>query len=261
MNAPPPIARSINHLILVADLGHTSFDACWYLQQEVVGQRLTGRIADVLLLTEHGHVYTIGKSGDERHLIADRSDLAQAGIELVPIDRGGDITYHGPGQLVGYPILDLSVLLKDLDRYLRAIEEIVIRSLARFGVQGARISGLTGVWVGDRKICAIGIKTSRWITMHGFALNVNTDLSYFEKIIPCGISGKGVTSMEQCVGEPLLMQEVSDVVVNEFVLFFGARAERMERDSFFRHLTRPDAQPGWATGERVLTHENYEVTE
>jgi len=255
------MSGSIDHPILVAYLGHTSFDACWNLQQEIFGQRLTGRIADVLLLTEHGHVYTLGKNGDEKHLIADRSELAQAGIAVVHIDRGGDITYHGPGQIVGYPILDLSVLLKDLDRYLRAIETIVIRSLARFGVQGSRISGHTGVWVGDRKICAIGIKTSRWITMHGFALNVNTDLSYFEKIVPCGISDKGVTSIEQCVGKPLLMQDVTDVVVDEFVLFFGARAERVERDSFFRHRTRTDIQPEWTTGERRQTHENYEVTE
>jgi lipoate-protein ligase B len=115
------MSGSVDHPILVANLGHTSFDACWNLQQEIFGQRLTGRIADVLLLTEHGHVYTLGKNGDEKHLIADRSELAQAGIAVVHIDRGGDITYHGPGQIVGYPILDLSVLLKDLDRYLRAI--------------------------------------------------------------------------------------------------------------------------------------------
>jgi lipoate-protein ligase B len=179
------------------------------------------KIPDSLLLTEHAHVYTIGKSGGDHHLLAGVEELQQRGAEVFHIDRGGDITYHGPGQLVGYPILDLNNYYLDLHRYLRDIEEVVIRSLSRFGVEATRDRRYTGVWVGNEKICAIGVKTSRWVTMHGFALNVSTDLSCFGRIVPCGIVGRGVTSMHRVLGRSIPLGEVEVVVMKEFGLVFG----------------------------------------
>jgi lipoate-protein ligase B len=220
--------------ILVVDAGRTSYEGCWQLQRRLVELRAAGRVKDLLLLTEHRDVYTIGKSGDETHLRADRSELGD--VPVIHNDRGGDITYHGPGQLVGYPILDLAVLRADLAWYLRGLEEVVIRALGRFGLRGSRIDGYTGVWVGDEKVCAIGIKTTRWITMHGFALNVNTDLSHFSKIVPCGISDKGVTSMEACLGRSVQMADVASVVVSEFVSYFGFQSEEATMSALLQLL-------------------------
>lgn len=194
---------------------------CWELQQRLHAQRLAGEENDILLLTEHNHVYTIGKSGDANHLLAGDAELQAKGVSVYHNDRGGDITYHGPGQLVGYPILDLNNHYLDLHRYLRDLEEVIVRTLTVFGIAAQRDPEYTGVWVGNEKICAIGVKTCRWVTMHGFALNVTTDLSFFTRIIPCGIFEKGVTSMSQLLGRAVLIDEVSRVVVREFGNVFG----------------------------------------
>lgn len=220
--------------ILTVELGHTSYGECWELQRRTFALRAAGRISDLLLLTEHDHVYTIGKSGNENHLLAREEELRARGITVWFNDRGGDITYHGPGQLVGYPILDLGGYYRDLHRYLRDLEEVVIRSLAHFGITAGRMEGYTGVWVGQEKICAIGVKSSRWITMHGFALNVATDLSFFDRIIPCGIFEKGVTSMEAVLGRSVRVSDVAKAVREQFGGVFGAVMEGMERRELIR---------------------------
>jgi lipoate-protein ligase B len=211
-----------SHSVHVVSLGRTEYRSCWILQQRLFGLRSEGRISDTLLLTEHDHVYTIGRNGDDSHLLADTSELTSRGVEVVHTDRGGDITYHGPGQLVGYPILDLKNYYCDLHRYLRDLEEVVVRTLATYGVRGRRLDKYTGVWVGNEKICAIGVKSSRWVTMHGFALNVTTDLSFFERIIPCGIFEHGVTSMENVLGHEPSGEEVASRLVEDFGEVFGA---------------------------------------
>jgi lipoate-protein ligase B len=211
-------ARPTIHAI---HLGRTDYKWCWDLQQKLLDLRAANSISDVLLLTEHEPVYTIGRGGDANHLLANDSELQARGVEVYSIDRGGDVTWHGPGQLVGYPILDLHHHYLDLHRYLRDIEEVIIRTLERFGVEGKRIPEYTGVWVDNDKICAIGIKSSRWITMHGFALNVAPDLSFFDRIIPCGIFEKGVTSISAVLGVPVDMEEVMRVLLHEFGTVFG----------------------------------------
>jgi len=179
------------------------------------------------IFTSHPHVYTLGKSGKEEHLLLPVQMLAQKGVEFVHTDRGGDITYHGPGQIVGYPIIDLDNFGIDIIRYIRMLEETVIRVLAHYGIQGERSEGETGVWLDAgtpqaRKICAIGVRTSRWVTMHGFALNVNTSLEYFDYIVPCGIRNKGVTSMERELGKKVDPEEVKNLILTEFANVFGA---------------------------------------
>ena len=180
------------------------------MQAELVEQRRAGIIPDQLLLLEHPHVITLGGSSDAGHVLADEATRRRLSIQLANTGRGGDVTYHGPGQLIGYPILDLKPDRRDAHRYLRDLEEILIRALRAFGIEGRREEGLTGVWVGERKIAAVGVRiSSRWITSHGFALNVATDLSYFDTIIPCGLHDREVTSISDCLGRPV---EVSDVV-------------------------------------------------
>jgi lipoyl(octanoyl) transferase len=201
--------------------GRTPYEACWALQRSLAARRASGEIPDTLVLTEHDHVYTLGSGSDDNHLLAGAEELRQRGIAVVWNDRGGDVTYHGPGQLVGYPIIDLRGHYLDLHRYLRDLEEVIILALVFFGLKGERVSGYTGVWVGGEKICAIGIKSSRWITMHGFALNVNTDLSFFDRIIPCGIFEKGVTSMAALLGRELPMPDVEKAVIGAFSSVFG----------------------------------------
>lgn len=208
----------------IITLGRTEYGACWALQKRLLEQRLAGEIGDVLLLTEHDHVYTIGKGGTDLHLLAQQEELAAKGIRVYHSDRGGDITYHGPGQLVGYPILDLNNYYLDLHRYLRDLEEVVLRTLAEYGVTGRRDPDYTGVWVGNDKICAIGVRTNRWITMHGFAFNVSTDLSHFSRIIPCGIFEKGITSLQSILGYAPDSAEVAARVVDQFARVFQVSA-------------------------------------
>lgn len=197
----------------VVRLGRTDYRACWALQRRLQERRTEGGIGDTLLLTEHEPVITLGTTANRAHLLAPRETLSQAGIDVVDVDRGGDVTFHGPGQIVGYLILDLQQHTPDLHVYLRQIEELIIGTLCLYDVDASRMPGYTGVWVGDRKICAIGVNVRRWVTMHGFALNVNTDLSSFRHIIPCGISGYGVTSLAELRGGPVALHEVEDNLV------------------------------------------------
>ena len=186
-------------------------------------QRLTD---NYLLFCEHPHVYTLGKSGNEENLLIKKEELPAIGATYFHINRGGDITYHGPGQLVGYPILDLENFFTDIHQYMRLLEEAVIQTLAEFAITAGRIKGLTGVWLdiddakSARKICAMGVKTSRWVTLHGFALNVNTDLSYFDKMIPCGIQDKSVTSMQKELRRAVDMTEVKNVMKEKLAELF-----------------------------------------
>jgi lipoyl(octanoyl) transferase len=225
----------------VVNLGRSEYKSCWDLQQRIFERRSADLVSDTLVLTEHDHVYTIGRTGKSDHLLAGEQELRQKGIALYCNDRGGDITYHGPGQLVGYPILDLRKYYLDLHRYLRDIEEVIIRTLATFAVKGNRIAGHTGVWVGQEKICAIGIKTSRWITMHGFALNVNTDMSFFERIIPCGIFEKGVTSLQELSGATVDLQEIALRIGREFGTVFGKKIRNIPAEEFLVSLMQVQA--------------------
>lgn len=179
-----------------------------------------------LLFCEHPHVYTLGKSGDEKNLLIKKEDLHTIEATYYPINRGGDITYHGPGQIVVYPILDLENFFTDIHRYMRLLEESVIQTLAEFGLEAGRIAGLTGVWLAAdnqtqaRKICALGVKTSRWVTLHGLAFNVNVNLNYFANIIPCGIADKAVTSMEKELGKAQDFELVKSVLKNKLATLF-----------------------------------------
>lgn len=182
------------------ELGLTDYKEVWDFQKEILDFKRNNQFPDVILTTEHNHVYTLGKAGDRDHLLLDEALMHEKNISYYEIDRGGDLTYHGPGQLVCYPILDLHNYYLDMHRYLRDLEEAVILTLKEYGIDSGRDEEFTGVWVGNKKICAIGIKVSRWITMHGLAFNVNSDLEYFDNIIPCGIFHKGVTNMKQILG-------------------------------------------------------------
>jgi lipoyl(octanoyl) transferase len=221
--------RNILIPLLVSDIGRTQYKDAWKLQQELWTLRHAGAIQDILLLTEHENVYTLGKSTDDNHLLASEEELKISGTNVFHIDRGGDITYHGPGQIVGYPILDLNNYFLDIHRYLRALEEVIIRALSTFGIIGERENHLTGVWVNGEKIAAIGVKVSRWVTMHGFALNVNTDLSKFDRIIPCGIFHKGVTSMQRVLGQEISIESVQMAIVKSFVNVFGCEHRWIEK--------------------------------
>jgi len=218
------------------DLGLIEYSKCLSYQEKLFSKVLTTKSSNrkkntniatenYLLFCEHPHVYTIGKSGNKNNLLVSKQFLKNSGCDFYQINRGGDITYHGPGQIVGYPILDLNNFFTDIHKYLRLIEEAVIITLKEYGVNAERSKGETGVWldVGSknaRKICALGVKTSRWVTMHGFAFNVNTDLSYFSKIIPCGISGKHVTSLEKELGKKQSLDDVKrSLKKNLFYLF------------------------------------------
>ena len=218
------------NLVSISNMGRTRYADAWRFQQQVWELRCAQTIGDVLLFTEHEHVYTIGKGGDTDHLLASGNELKEGGVDFFQIDRGGDVTYHGPGQVVGYPIIDLKNYVPDLHKYLRNLEEVIIRALKRFGIDGTREEGFTGVWVKGDKIAAIGVKVSRWVTMHGFALNVNTDLSKFDRIIPCGIFHKGVTSMQLLLGRTLSLEDVQAELTGAFGTVFDCET-RMVKSS------------------------------
>jgi lipoyl(octanoyl) transferase len=219
-------------------LGSSDYKEIWDLQKQLFEMRFENKIPDILLLNEHNHVYTFGKSGNGNHLLASEEELRTTGAEVLYIDRGGDITYHGPGQIVGYPILDLNNYYLDTHKYLRDIEEVLILTLKDFQIQGARSEGMTGVWVGNNKIAAIGVKISRWITMHGFAFNVNTDLSYFDRIIPCGIFHKGVTSLQQVLGRSVDIAEVNESIISNFEKVFNVESTIFEKNVFFQYIKK-----------------------
>jgi lipoyl(octanoyl) transferase len=191
------------------------------MQERAVERLRSGEDSEQLLLLEHPHVFTLGRGADSRNILADPKQLESHSIEVHETGRGGDVTYHGPGQLVGYPIINLKPDRCDVHRYVRDIEEALIRTIADFGIMGTRIAGLTGVWIGDEKIAAIGVRIARWITSHGFALNVNTDLDYFRMIVPCGITDKGVTSISRLLGQTVDIQEVAQAVTRHFGEVFG----------------------------------------
>lgn len=192
------------------------------LQRSLVEDRRAGRVGDLLLFVEHPHVLTLGVRGDggRSHILATAAALASRGVEAHETGRGGDITYHGPGQIVGYPIIDLKPDRCDVHRYVRDLEEVLIRTAAEYGIDAGRVEGLTGVWVGREKLGAIGVRIARWVTSHGFALNVSTDLDYFTLIVPCGIADRGVTSLERLLGRSVERPEVEECLARHFRAIF-----------------------------------------
>jgi lipoyl(octanoyl) transferase len=217
--------------ILFEDIGASSYKEVWDYQEKLLHENVEHKrngehTTNYLLFTEHAPVYTLGKNGNTMHVLVSEQQRKQKGIEYFHINRGGDITFHGPGQLVGYPIFDLDQFKTDLGWYLRSLEEVIILTMAEYGLQGDRSKGETGVWIEssikgrERKICAMGIRCSRWITMHGFAFNVNTDLSYFNYIVPCGIANKKVTSLEKELGHSVPMNEVKEKIKKNFERVF-----------------------------------------
>lgn len=235
-----------NKSVVFQDLGLTEYQKAWDYQEklfkEIIAIKLTNRdlpeperlpTPNYLLFCQHPHVYTLGKSGKEEHLLLDDDGLKSKEATFYKINRGGDITYHGPGQLVGYPIFDLDNFFTDIHQYLRLLEEAIIKTLEEYGIKSGRIEGLTGVWLdhvekqNPRKICAIGVKTSRWVTMHGFALNVNAHLDYFNNIVPCGITDKAVTSLHMELGKQMDMDEVSERVRNHLARVFTFQYESL----------------------------------
>lgn len=229
-----------NKKVKYIDLGLIDYQKAWNYQEElfaeIVKQKISNRELDeplattnYLLSCQHPHVYTLGKSGKQEHLLLSDAELNDNNASFYKINRGGDITYHGPGQCVIYPLLDLDNFFTDIHKYMRFLEEGVIATLDDFGIKAGRIEGLTGVWINDgnpRKICAMGVKSSRWITMHGLALNVNTDLGYFEHIIPCGIPDKAVTSMQQELGKELNMEIVTSNLISHLEKLFEMDLEK-----------------------------------
>ena len=229
---PRALGSMKNKNVKVADWGLLSYEEAWQRQEDYFSQIIARKrenrklqypfpTDNHLFFVTHPPVFTIGKSGKIEHLLLNENELAAKGISFNKTNRGGDITFHGPGQIVGYPLLDLYNIFKDIHRYLRSLEEVIIKTLSDFGIDGARSDGETGVWLDlntpfARKICAMGVRASRWVTMHGFAFNVNTDLSYFDYIVPCGIKGKGVTSLAYELKEQMNEQEVKDKLLKHF---------------------------------------------
>ena len=211
----------INKKLIYCDLGTIDYKKAWDLQKTIFEYRNQQKIDDVFLLLEHPHTYTLGKTADVKNLVGNKEYLDKNKISVYEIDRGGDITYHGPGQIVGYPIIDLKNWEKDTHKYLRAIEEIIIRTCADYNLAVTRIPKYTGVWIEDRKLAAIGIKVTQWITMHGFAFNINTDLSLFDGIIPCGITNKEVTSLKKELNREIEIQEVKSKLLRNAVEVFN----------------------------------------
>jgi len=211
----------LNKKLIYCDLGTIDYKEAWDLQKTIFELRNQQKIDDVFLLLEHPHTYTLGKTADDKNLVGNREYLNKNKISVYKIDRGGDITYHGPGQIVGYPIIDLNNWGKDTHKYLRALEEIIIRTCAEYNLAVSRIPKYTGVWIEDRKIAAIGIKVTQWITMHGFAFNINTDLSLFDGIIPCGIINKEVTSLKKELKREINIQQVKSKLLNNVVEVFN----------------------------------------
>jgi len=249
--------------LLVVDLGTVEYAAAWELQRRVAAARKAGAISDVLLLCEHPHVITLGRSGKISNLRVPGEMLRRMGVSFFETNRGGDITYHGPGQLVGYPILNLGEIRRDIAWYVRSLEEAMIRATAEFGIASKRVSGRTGVWVDvvdgiasseakeikeveelkdEEKLAAIGVHLSRWVTSHGFAYNVSTDLRYFDLIVPCGIAGKRATSLEKLLSRHVEIMEVAPRVAAQLAEIFGLAPRARGREELDSMLTAPEAQ-------------------
>jgi lipoyl(octanoyl) transferase len=245
----------------IVDVGLIAYAEAWELQKRLVTARKNGAIGDVLLLCEHPHVITLGRNGKREHLLASEQVLRQKGVEFHSSDRGGDITYHGPGQLVGYPILNLAAIRKDVVWYVRMLEEVMIRATAEFGITAERVAGKTGIWVRgtasdsnasantEEKLGAIGVHISRWVTSHGFAYNVSTDLRYFDLIVPCGITGRKATSLEKILERAVTLKQAVQPVVRNFCEVFGLEMRETSRDDL---LARLQAQE--LSSEAVLAH-------
>ena len=210
----------------VEQFGVTGYGTGLALQRERISQRKAGTIPDTLILLEHSHVYTLGRNARRENVLVSEQFLRSRGAEVFETDRGGDVTYHGPGQLVGYPILDLAQHRRDIAWFMRSLEEVFIRVAADYGFEAGRVAGATGVWVGDEKLVAMGVHISRWVTSHGFAFNVNTDLRYFDWIVPCGLRNKGVTSIERLSGRPADMNVARERVIDHFGSVFGLEIEQ-----------------------------------
>jgi lipoyl(octanoyl) transferase len=226
------ISTKLKTLELI-DAGITDYHKAWEFQKKIFNQVVNDRSENYLILTEHNPVITIGKTGSFKNLLTEPAHLKSRGIKIIEIDRGGDITFHGPGQIVGYPILDLFQFKKDIHWYLRNLEEVIIQTLRDFNIEGGRIPDFTGVWVKKKKICAIGVKVTRWVTMHGFALNVSTNLDYFNHIIPCGISDHGVTSIFDQIGNISDQKDVIKSLYHNFAEVFDIQqvTKRQSTDS------------------------------
>ena len=225
---------------LEIDLGLVGYAEAWELQKRIVAARKAGAIEDVLLFCEHPHVITQGRSGNRANLLAGENVLRQKGVEYFETSRGGDITYHGPGQIVGYPILHLAAIRRDVVWYVRSLEEAMIRATAELGIIANRVAGKTGVWVGEpgaeEKLAAIGVHISRWVTSHGFAYNVATDLRYFELIVPCGIADRKSTSLEKLLGPSVSLGEIKPLLAKHLGQVFGLTIRTAERDDLFEKL-------------------------
>lgn len=238
--------------VQVQNLGNIDYKEAWDYQEALFKKVVTAKLenrdlpeevkqftGNYLIFCEHPHVFTLGKSGDTKNLLANGEQLREKKVAFYKINRGGDITYHGPGQLVAYPIFNLDYIFTDIHRYMRALEEAVIQTLSEYGIRGERLNGLTGVWLDAgnpakaRKICAMGVRTSHWVTMHGLALNVNTDLNYFSLIVPCGISGKAVTSMEKELGKAVPLNEVHEKLKKRILQVFDL--EEYAADNLVKH--------------------------
>jgi lipoyl(octanoyl) transferase len=232
----------LNKQVLFKDLGLMDYKVCWDIQEQLFNETISQKIANRnlepqlqintsnhLLFVEHPHVYTLGKSGDVSHLLINEHQLEEKKATYYKTNRGGDITYHGPGQLVGYPILDLDHFFTDIDKYLRLLEETIIRTLGEYGIKAGRSKGETGVWLEEhnifkaRKICAMGVRCSRWVTMHGWGFNVNSNLNYFSNIVPCGIHNKAVTSLNKELGQDVDMNEIKEKLKKHFSTLFGCQ--------------------------------------
>jgi lipoyl(octanoyl) transferase len=224
------------------ELGLVGWAEAWELQKRIVQARKAGHIDDVLLLCEHPHVITLGRNGKRENLLASEQVLRQKAVEFVATDRGGDITYHGPGQLVGYPILDLGAIRKDVGWYVRMLEEVMIRTAGELAIVAERVAGKSGIWVDGvagapaEKLGAIGVHLSRWVTSHGFAYNVSTDLRYFDLIVPCGISGRKATSLEKILNRAVKREEAAGPLLKHFAEVFGVQLRKMSRGEFMAYL-------------------------
>ena len=225
---------------LIVDLGLIGYAEAWALQKRIAAARKAGAIEDVLLLCEHPHVVTQGRNGKRENLLVSDHVLRQKGVEFHATNRGGDITYHGPGQIVGYPILNLAAIRRDVVWYVRMLEEAMIRATAEFGIAAARVPGKTGIWVHsgatEEKLAAIGVHLSRWVTSHGFAYNVSTDLRYFDLIVPCGIADRKPTSVEKLLGRGVDREEVAPRIVKYFGEVFGLELRAVSRNDFLEQL-------------------------
>ena len=233
----------------ILDLGLIDYAEAWALQKRIVAARKADAMEDVLLLCEHPHVITLGRNGKREHLLASERVLRQRGVEFHATDRGGDITYHGPGQIVGYPILNLAEIRRDVVWYVRTLEEAMIRATAEFGIEVGREAGKTGIWArtasgAAEKLAAIGVHISRWVTSHGFAYNVSTDLRYFDLIVPCGISDRKPASLEKLLDRRVERAEAAPRIVRHFGGVFSLEMRETARDEFFERLEHAEAFAG-----------------